>query len=376
MVFILQDFIETPSLEILDRCRKDDLLCIAAHFGVSVQKQSLKREIKRVLIAGLITLGILSPNPSDPHGEVASEGFEDDQKDVLSEQDVVTEVTPVRVREVANPPGTLPRFEPFSPDAGVSGVFPPGTEQGQASSTAKIKLCLARLQLETEEKVRKADYELKLQGGPSYDSWSRQDWILGKDQTHKVSPTTGAGIDFILGNDLAGSKVVPVPQLVERTEQSTELESPNVFPACAVTRSQSKNTVDLSDSFIATEEFFQAKPDVTSRTPAALDAIPLPATRAAFITAQKGDSSLSTCFSVVEQEGSRANKVGYLMDEGLLMRRWSSDVTGTGDEKVLYQVVVPKVYRAQVLSLAHDNPWGEYGVRGWPAHEKRYTPGG
>uniref|UniRef100_A0AAV2K847 Uncharacterized protein n=1 Tax=Knipowitschia caucasica TaxID=637954 RepID=A0AAV2K847_KNICA len=285
---------------------------------------------------------------NDPHGEVASEGFEDDQKDVLSEQDVVTEVTPVRVREVANPPGTLPRFEPFSPDAGVSGVSPPGTGQGQASSTAKIKLRLARLQLETEEKVRKADYELKLQVGPSYDSWSRQEWILGKDQTHKVSPTTGAGIDFILGNDLAGSKVVPVPQLVERTEQSTELESPNVFPACAVTRSQSKNTVDLSDSFMATEEFFQAKPDVTSRTPAALDAIPLPATRAAFITAQKGDSSLSKCFSVVEQEGSGANKVGYLMDEGLLMRRWSSDVTGTGDEKVLYQVVVPKVYRAQM----------------------------
>uniref|UniRef100_A0AAV2JZK3 Uncharacterized protein n=1 Tax=Knipowitschia caucasica TaxID=637954 RepID=A0AAV2JZK3_KNICA len=183
--------------------------------------------------------GLVSPNnPVDPHGEVASEGFEDDQKDVLSEQDVVTEVTPVRVREVANPPGTLPRFEPFSPDAGVSGVSPPGTGQGQASSTAKIKLRLARLQLETEEKVRKADYELKL------------------------------------------------------------------------------------------------------------------------------------------QEGSRANKVGYLMDEGLLMRRWSSDVTGTGDEKVLYQLVAPKVYRAQVLSLAHDNPWGEYAVRGGPAHEKRYTPGG
>lgn len=38
MSFDLEDFIDNPSFEKLDSCRKDDLLCIAAHFDIFVQK--------------------------------------------------------------------------------------------------------------------------------------------------------------------------------------------------------------------------------------------------------------------------------------------------------------------------------------------------
>ncbi|KAI3358165.1 hypothetical protein L3Q82_003165 [Scortum barcoo] len=49
------------------------------------------------------------------------------------------------------PPATLPHFEPFSPESRGSSV------------DVKLKIRLARLQLEAQEKERKADHELKLQ---------------------------------------------------------------------------------------------------------------------------------------------------------------------------------------------------------------------
>ncbi|KAG7160633.1 hypothetical protein Hamer_G026341 [Homarus americanus] len=70
-----------------------------------------------------------------------------------------------------------------------------------------------------------------------------------------------AGVDLILGNDLAGGQmgnVTPPPVLRERPESTSELqqledEMPGVFPLCAVTRSMSMTndhnvTPDVDDS--------------------------------------------------------------------------------------------------------------------------------
>lgn len=65
------------------------------------------------------------------------------------------------------------------------------------------------------------------------------------------------GVEFILGNDLAGGKIMPVLEVVDKLDvfcKSEDLSNnyPDVFPACAVTRAQSRkvgNLVDLSDSF-------------------------------------------------------------------------------------------------------------------------------
>ena len=46
MGFNLQDFIDNPSFEKVDSCRKDDLLCIAKHFNISIQKYGVKKDIK------------------------------------------------------------------------------------------------------------------------------------------------------------------------------------------------------------------------------------------------------------------------------------------------------------------------------------------
>ncbi|KAF7706561.1 hypothetical protein HF521_019815, partial [Silurus meridionalis] len=47
------------------------------------------------------------------------------------------------------------------------------------------------------------------------------------------------GVDFILGNDLAGGKVMPVLEVVDKPDifcQSGDVTNSDVFPACAVTR--------------------------------------------------------------------------------------------------------------------------------------------
>lgn len=78
------------------------------------------------------------------------------------------------------------------------------------------------------------------------------------------------GVHFILGNDIAGGKVLPLLELLEYPETQVDNlnESlPGVFPACAVTRAQSKklrDVVNLSDSILAkdfaTDELASSKP--------------------------------------------------------------------------------------------------------------------
>lgn len=68
------------------------------------------------------------------------------------------------------------------------------------------------------------------------------------------------GVDFILSNDLTGGKVVPVPEVVESSPTTPESDQlgqllPSVFPACAVTRAQSKkHGLDLSDTIFVNDQ--------------------------------------------------------------------------------------------------------------------------
>ena len=187
------------------------------------------------------------------------------------------------------------------------------------------------------------------------------------------------GVDFILGNDIAGDKVVPAPEVLDRPDLNLQSDNPNqkaIFPACVVTRAQSKKyDIDLSDSFMVLEQDpdvipesenkVKEKPaDATSSSSSSAEMV-LPATREEFIAAQQGDSSLSKCSSsVLSHEEAKRRKVAYAYNDGLLMRRWVGDASEEdADWSATYQVVVPMAYRSQVLSLAHDHPWsGHMGV--------------
>ncbi|XP_043094185.1 uncharacterized protein LOC122344704 [Puntigrus tetrazona] len=77
-----------------------------------------------------------------------------------------------------------------------------------------------------------------------------------------VRPTLPVpGIEFILGNDLAGGRVLPVLEVLDNpviTPTSAELTQrfPEVFPACVLTRSQTKRMgteFTLDDTFMCTD---------------------------------------------------------------------------------------------------------------------------
>ena len=60
------------------------------------------------------------------------------------------------------------------------------------------------------------------------------------------------GVTFILGNDIAGGKVLPVLEVLDIPEISSmsdrlAKEFPGVFPACVVTRAQSRRFGDMID---------------------------------------------------------------------------------------------------------------------------------
>lgn len=54
--------------------------------------------------------------------------------------------------------------------------------------------------------------------------------------------------------------------------------------------------------------------------------------------------------------------VSYLVDDGVLMHHWCPDSGLTHDS--VYQVVVPQLFRPEVLSLAHDHSMSSHvGIR-------------
>ncbi len=107
MAFNLQSFVDNPSLEVIEKCRKDELLMIANHFQITISKQSLKRKIKAELIDRLSEFGFLSLPDVDRRVVPMDE-----------EQDVVE--TGIREGELAATEAeakvgaTLSPFEPFS----------------------------------------------------------------------------------------------------------------------------------------------------------------------------------------------------------------------------------------------------------------------
>ncbi|KAG7166459.1 hypothetical protein Hamer_G005566, partial [Homarus americanus] len=143
-------------------------------------------------------------------------------------------------------------------------------------------------------------------------------WGQGIANVACVHELPVAGVDLILGNDLAGGQmgnVTPPPVLRERPESTTELQQleddmPGVFPLCAVTRSMSVTndhnvTPDVDDS-LSLEGLFAnsiASQDISSAVNAVTG-------RVALIAAQEQDESLRLLF---DQVSDSANDSGPTM---------------------------------------------------------------
>lgn len=90
----------------------------------------------------------------------------------------------------------------------------------------------------------------------------------------------------------------------------------------------------------------------------------LPVTRERLIAAQRAGPTLQKCFSSVVSNGKASGeKVTYLLDKEVLVRRWSPLTSTDSDWDAVYQVAVPSENRQHVLTVANESQWsGHLGV--------------
>ncbi|KAG7153817.1 hypothetical protein Hamer_G029600, partial [Homarus americanus] len=132
-----------------------------------------------------------------------------------------------------------------------------------------------------------------------------------------------AGVDLILGNDLAGGQmgnVTPPPVLREKPESTAELQQleddmPGVSLLCAVTRSMSMtkdhNVTPLVDDSLSLEGLF-ANPIASQDISSAVNAV---TGKVALTAAQEQDDSLRLLFD-------SGHTTRYFSQDGVLCRRW------------------------------------------------------
>lgn len=187
------------------------------------------------------------------------------------------------------------------------------------------------------------------------------------------------GIDFIMGNDIAGGKVMPVVQVTNLPSYEKQLDLcaenfPEVFPSVVTTRAQLK--CDRSENKCLNDSIFSqilgddvlpesVVKDQTATSSVRFDlGMDLPVSREALIDAQKGDPTLQKCRTNAEVSSPYRRNCHYVWKDSVLMRKWVSTLSEPENEDDwVYQIVVPSKFRQSVLSLAHDHLWsGHLGI--------------
>ena len=172
-----------------------------------------------------------------------------------------------------------------------------------------------------------------------------------------VSSLPCEGISLLLGNDLAGGKVVPD---VITSDTPSKLINNDVCNV--VTRSSHKvlrdvevldNSHDLENTFMNTTDEDIIKIQHLS------------CNKAKIIIDQQSDDTLKQCYNdLVPFEELDDHGICYYLKDGLLMRKYRpSEARADEAWRIINQIVLPQCYRTEVISMAHDIPLaGHLGV--------------
>ena len=200
------------------------------------------------------------------------------------------------------------------------------------------------------------------------------------------------GVHLLLGNDLAGDKVVVNPLVTDtpnigQTDDPIEQEIPDLYPSCAVTRAMAKKAIlknsnsdiDLTDTFIG--QYFNNEikksldpslSDIQTDSsmschspPRSIDQGHDTLSKSQLIQEQQTDPEISKLiFRALPEDEISQVPICYYIKNGLFMRKWRPfDVPADDEWAVNHQIVVPKSYRHEILSIAHESPMsGHLGI--------------
>ena len=169
------------------------------------------------------------------------------------------------------------------------------------------------------------------------------------------------GIHLLLGNDLAGDKA-------KKAKLYDGMQDINLIDTLI---GQSFNK-EISTSLSSSQSDIQTDPS-NPRSGSENDLSPSTSndqghdqmSRSQLCKEQHSDSEISPLFerALDEKEISQV-PVCYYVKNGILMRKWRPpDVSAEDEWTVNHQIVIPKVYRPEILNLAHETPMsGHLGV--------------
>ncbi|CAC5366139.1 unnamed protein product [Mytilus coruscus] len=195
------------------------------------------------------------------------------------------------------------------------------------------------------------------------------------------------GVSLLLGNDLVRNKVVAEP--IVTSEPVVDVKSPEydaeLYPACVVTKALARKQqnedlqedqfdyMDLSDTFLADIEGPGSSEKAIIKPPSTHKHVVMPwpdmnshsVDKRKFAEEQNKDPEVLQLRKRAQPQ-EEADKVSecYYHQDDILMRKWRPpDATPEEEWRVVYQVVVPKVYRQEIIGLAHDTPLaGHLGI--------------
>ncbi|XP_065917657.1 uncharacterized protein [Dysidea avara] len=251
------------------------------------------------------------------------------------------------------------------------------------SLLAKGVLALSE-QFATGETVLIHGVELGFACVPLHRVFLKSDLVSGPILVGVQSTLPVEGVSLLLGNDLAGAKVMVDPCLcslpfVSDSTNETSWEIPGLFPACAVTRAMAKQAdkqssllandpvksqiVDLSDTFLANDNDLYNNCSTDDPEDDANMNCPVPTNQ--LIERQQSDPELIPLVqdALCESEAAKV-PVCFYIRSGVLMRKWRPPTAAADAEwLVSHQIVVPNCYREDILSLAHGSPLaGHLGI--------------
>uniref|UniRef100_A0A674NL88 Gypsy retrotransposon integrase-like protein 1 n=1 Tax=Takifugu rubripes TaxID=31033 RepID=A0A674NL88_TAKRU len=165
---------------------------------------------------------------------------------------------------------------------------------------------------------------------------------------------------------LVTPEVTPVP--ITQSPDELARKFPTVFAACAVTRSKyrkGEDEIGLSDSFRC-GGVDMPQPTSGTEVEVAPNLERLTLSRQQLAECQRVDASLTPLFERVVATGAVDTlTTGFFLKDGILMRKFTPPcVSPAEDWCVSTQIVVPRPYRSEILSLAHETPLsGHLGIR-------------
>ncbi|CAC5364330.1 unnamed protein product [Mytilus coruscus] len=194
------------------------------------------------------------------------------------------------------------------------------------------------------------------------------------------------GVSLLLGNDLARNKVVAEPIVTSEPDvdvKSSE-DDAELYPPCGVTTAMARKQqnedlqdqfdyMDLSDTLLADIEGPGSSEKAMIRPPSINRNVIMPLPD---VNSHSLDPEVLQLYKRAQPQ-EEADKVAecYYHQDGILMRKWRPpDATPEEEWRVVYQVVVPKVYRQEIIGLAHDTPLAGHLVPGHPLQAKYCDP--